>query len=139
MFRQHGFEVTEKEHAIFTRHGNDLACICHCGVLELLARGSHHTITTLNQRRISVHVPALALHTRVPLEGMPYKEQDALGHRVSRKGDLVVYLFFSWPDVLAQAKAWGRTIGMVAMLWLFLSNPTLCIMLFGMLQFLRAR
>ena len=73
------FEVAQQDHAVFSRIGNDLTCVCYCGPLELLARGSRHEIKTLDRRRVTVHVPALSLSARVSGEGMPYKEKDALG------------------------------------------------------------
>ena len=96
-----------------------------------------HEIRHLDGRRLAVRVPPLRLSATVRLEGMPYKETDATGQRQQRKGDLVVYLWLCWPEMYSQMKQWGRTLGMIAAFWLFLTNPMLCMILFGMYNFLK--
>mmetsp|Transcript_48516 Transcript_48516/g.126782 ORF Transcript_48516/g.126782 Transcript_48516/m.126782 type:complete len:361 (+) Transcript_48516:78-1160(+) len=107
------FLVREQKHERFERYGNDLASVVSCGPLELLLRGSQHEVQTLDRRRVLVRLPPFALSARVPLEGMPYKESDAQGQKQTRKGELVVYLFVCWPELLTQMKSWGSTLGMV--------------------------
>ena len=67
-------------------------------------------------------------------EGMPFRETDALGQRVQRKGDLHVHLLADWPATLAAAGGWARTLGYIFMAYLFLTNPMLAIMAYFMCQ-----
>jgi len=133
------FELAEKPHSRFARHGNHLCAVCSCGALSLLVRGSQHTLTTLDGRRISVAVPPRRLLARVPREGFAYKEKDAIGQRVARKGDLVVYLFACWPELLEQAKGWMGTVATVCAVWLFFVNPTAALLLFMGYRFLTSQ
>ena len=49
------------------------------------------------------------LRARVASEGFAYKEKDAAGERQARKGDLVVYLFACWPELIEQVVTWCIT------------------------------
>ena len=133
------FVVHEQKHERFERYSNDLATVVTCSLLEVLFNGSQHEVRTLDGRRVAVRVPPRRLSARVACEGMPYKETDALGQRQQRRGDLVVYLFLCWPELLSQAKQWGSTFGMIGFLWLFLTNPMLCLFMFGAYRFLSSR
>jgi len=70
-------------------------------------------------------------------EGFPYKEKDAIGQRVARRGDLVVYLFVCWPELLEQAKGWLGTAATVGAVWFFFSNPVAAAVLFMGYSYLR--
>ena len=48
----------------------------------------------------------MAMLLRLYYHGSATQEKDAVGQRVARKGDLVVYLFACWPELLEQAKGW---------------------------------
>ena len=48
----------------------------------------------------------MAMLLRLYYHGFATQEKDAVGQRVARKGDLVVYLFACWPELLEQAKGW---------------------------------
>mmetsp|Transcript_36751 Transcript_36751/g.88221 ORF Transcript_36751/g.88221 Transcript_36751/m.88221 type:complete len:152 (-) Transcript_36751:250-705(-) len=130
------FEVAEKPHSRFARHGNDLAVVCSCGWFSLLLGGSKHSVMTLDGRQVDVAVPPRRLVHRTAREGFSYKEKDAIGQRVARKGDLVVYLFACWPELLEQAKGWMGTVATVGAVWLFFINPTAALVLFMGYRFL---
>lgn len=130
------FEVTEAEHAVFTRRTNDLHCAVFPSLTGLL-RGETQDVKTLDGRRLRVPFAPFALRAVVRGEGMPYKETDVSGARIMAKGELVVHLFADLGEATAQAKSWLRVLMMVAVLWLFLMNPTMAIMLFLGFQALR--
>ena len=67
------FEVAEKPHSRFARHGNDLAVVCSCGWFSLLLGGSKHSVTTLDGRQVDVAVPPRRLVHRTAREGFSYK------------------------------------------------------------------
>ena len=75
-------------------------------------------------------IPPRRLVHRMAREGFPYKEKDAIGQRVARRGDLVVYLFVCWPELLEQAKGWLGTAATVGAVWFFFSNPVAAAVLF---------
>ena len=75
----------------------------------------------LDGRSVRVAFEAMSLSATAPREGMPSKQG---------KGDLVVHLFFNPTELRASAESWARTAAMVVMFWLFLTNPTMAIMLF---------
>ena len=77
------------------------------------------------------------LWVTVPREGFPYKEKDAVGQRIARKGELVVYLFACWPELQSQGKSWAQTLGMMVAVWAFFTNPTACMMVFALYRFLK--
>jgi len=132
------FEIAEVAHARFRRDGNDLHTVCECGALQLamsLLRGSRHTLDTLDRRTVAAVFAPFALSARALAgEGMPFRETDALGQRVQRKGDLHVHLLADWPATLAAAGGWARTLGYIFMAYLFLTNPMLAIMAYFMYQ-----
>ena len=68
-------------------------------------------------------IPPRRLVHRTAREGFPYKEKDALGQRVARRGELLVYLFVCWPELLEQAKGWLGTAATVGALWFFFLSP----------------
>jgi len=130
------FEVTQADHAVFTRRVNDL----HCSVfpsLTGLVRGETQEIKTLDGRRLRVPFAPFALRAVVRGEGMPYKEADVSGARIMCKGELVVHLFADLGEATAQIQSWLRVVMMVAVLWLFLMNPMMGVMLFMGYQALR--
>ena len=76
-----------------------------------------------NPNQVDVAVPPRRLVHRMAREGFPYKEKDATGQRTARKGDLIVYLFCSWPELQAQAAQWLRMLATVGAVYLFFVNP----------------
>ena len=68
-------------------------------------------------------IPPRRLVHRTAREGFPYKEKGALGQRVARRGELLVYLFVCWPELLEQAKGWLGTAATVGALWFFFLSP----------------
>ena len=134
------FEIAQSEHAVFTRSGNDLHCVVlPAGVLSVV-RGDEVRVKTLDNRHVRATFAPFALRATVFGEGFPYKrEADATGRRTPDKGVLVVHLFFNWAELLDQSKAWGRIALYVAGLWLFLTNPTLVLMLFFGMNAVRQR
>jgi len=130
------FEVTEQEHAFFVRQGNDLACIASPGPLGILT-GSEHEIRTLDGRRVSVTLAPFTLATTIEKEGMPYRETDALGQRVLRKGRLVVYLYFNWSELRSTIASWVRTLMYIGGAYLFLTNMSAFFMLLMLYSFIR--
>lgn len=119
------FQIAEKEHHTYRRRGNNLSCIVYCTPLQFLLTGSTQTITSLSGQRVDVQFAARTLSKRRQGEGMPFKETDAVGQRVSRKGDLLVYLFCDWPGLLDQSKGWMSTLMYVGGVYLFLTNTSL--------------
>ena len=117
------FEVTQTEHAAFTRVDNDL----HCTVFPTspfgLFSGFTQEVRSLDGRSIRVSFGPFVFKAIVPDEGMPRRG-------ASGKGDMVVHLFANWIDVYKQAIGYARVLMYVVGLWLFLNNPTLAIMAF---------
>ena len=56
---------------------------------------------------------------------------------MARRGDLVVYLFVCWPELLEQAKGWLGTAATVGAVWFFFSNPVAAAVLFMGYSYLR--
>ena len=92
-------------------------------------------IARSDRRTVAAVFAPFALSARALAgEGMPFRETDALGQRVQRKGDLHVHLLADWPATLAAAGGWVRTLGYIFMAYLFLTNPMLAIMAYFMYQ-----
>jgi len=101
--------------------------------------GSEHDIRTLDGRRLSVRLPPFTLAQTVVKEGMPFRETDAVGQRVVRRGDLVVYLYVNWSEARGSIASWARTLMYIGGVYLFLTNTSAFMMLFMLYSFLRGR
>ena len=131
------FEIAEEPHATFTRAGNDLSCVCSCGLSALAFSGSRQTIKMLDRTSRVVSFQPRQLTARLRGAGMPYSTKDALGHRETLRGDMVVHLFFNWDELTAQAKQWSRTLMWVGGAFLFLTNTSFFFTLLVMWHFVR--
>jgi len=132
------FELVEKAHSFFVRQGNDLECVAFPGPFAIVT-GSTQDIKTLDGRRLSVSLPPFSLMTSVEREGMPFKETDALGTRVMRKGKLVVYLYFNWSELRGSIASWARTLMYIGGAYLFLTNTSAFFTMMMLYSFIRGR
>lgn len=78
------FEVAEAEHRRFTRRGNDLVTVASPAVTTLFS-GSTQRLQGLNGREIAVGFAPFRIVATQRGGGMPFKEKDALGQRVTRQ------------------------------------------------------
>ena len=115
------FEVREQTHATFARVGNDLHISVFPSSPLSFVRGEELEVRALDERRVRVRIPAFSLSVTVAGEGMPHK---------AGPGDLVVHWLANKADVMGQVRQWGTILMGLLMLWLFLTNPTLAIMIF---------
>jgi len=118
------FELAQQEHERFTRVGNDLCTVAYPSPISLLT-GCTHDVQMLNGQTQRVAFDRFVLRVTVEGKGMPYKETDAVGTRVTRKGDLVVYLYANWSELRASASSWGRTVMYIGGAWLFMTNTSM--------------
>jgi len=86
-----------------------------------MLRGETQQIRALDGRSVPVRLEPFSFRAVVAREGMPSKHG---------KGELVVHVFANWAELLVAARSWGRILMYLVGLWLFLTNPTLAIMLF---------
>ena len=119
------FEISEAEHHTFRRTGDDLVCVVMPNPLRLLT-GTSMQVRTLDDRRVDATFAPLSLATTVAGEGMPTR-----GERrgAARRGDMIVHAYFDAAELARAASSWGRVGAMIVAFYLFLSNPTLCVML----------
>ena len=93
------FKVTEKPHPVFTRRGNDLACVVHIPLRTALCGGVVRvpTLDGLGRTLQLTDIVSPKTSRRIPGAGMPLSK--APGH----KGDLIVTFAIDFPSSLAQA------------------------------------
>ncbi|KOO23586.1 DNAj-like subfamily b member 2 [Chrysochromulina tobinii] len=115
--------------------------------LEELYRGATKTETVEgNTFRVEVQ-PGWKPGTKVNFDdrGVRFVVHEQKHERFERySNDLATVVTCSLLEVLFngsqhEAKQWGSTFGMIGFLWLFLTNPMLCLFIFGAYRFLSSR
>ena len=102
------FVVEDKQHARFSRSGNDLIARVEIPLVEALTNesGSRKQLEHLDGRKLQVQVPPGVVkpgqETRVAGEGMPIRGKGATG-----KGDLLVRWDVKFPDRLTPGQKEG--------------------------------
>ncbi len=92
-----------------------------------LLTGTSMQVRTLDNRRVDATFAPFSLSTTVAGEGMPTRgERRGAGNN---RGDMVVHAYFDGAELARNASGWGRVGAMILAFYLFLSNPTLCVML----------
>ena len=122
------FELSQAEHATFSRIGNDLHCTVFPSSLLFLFSGETQQLRTLDGRIVEAAFPAFSFTAVIPREGMAFRTTDATGSRTSGKGDLVVHMLANFHDLMAQAQSWARIGLMIAAFWLLLNYPSMAMM-----------
>ena len=70
---------------------------------------------------------------------MLYKELDATGQRVQRRGALILYLYLNWSEIKTSASSWARTLAYLGGAYLFLTNTSAFITLMFVYSLFKGR